>query len=257
MFDASTTPTDPAPDPTGPAVADPKADPAAAAAGFADYTPVALRTRSDGWTAERQRTFLTVLAETGAISTACAKAGVSSRSAYRLRTHPDAAAFASGWDQALKLATVRLTTLAFERATRGTVREVWRNGELVMQTRMPSDRLLMFLLQHLLPAGKPGDRWRVRGDDRRRARAFSRDAGRDRGPCGGDGADRDARLLRFLPGRPGRGRVTAARARHEWYFSDLPRGRRGRTPARRTRQGRRMSPSPAPARRRIEPIRSE
>ena len=126
---------------------------------FADYTPVALRPRSDGWTADRQRTFLTVLAETGSISTACMKAGVSSRSAYRLRTHPDAGGFAAAWDQALKLATVRLTTLAYERATRGTVREVWRGGELVMQTRTPSDRLLMFLLQHLLPAGKPGERW--------------------------------------------------------------------------------------------------
>ena len=142
------------PTPADPTTTDPTPD-----GPFADYTPVALRTRSDGWTAARQREFLCVLAETGSISTACMKAGVSSRSAYRLRTHPDAAAFAAGWDQALKLATVRLTTLAFERATRGTVREVWRGGELVMQTRMPSDRLLMFLLQHLLPAGKPGDRW--------------------------------------------------------------------------------------------------
>ena len=142
-----------------PTPTDATAGPTTDTAPFADYTPVPLRTRSDGWTAVRQREFLTVLAETGSISTACVQAGVSSRSAYRLRTHPHAAAFADGWDQALKLATVRLTTLAFERATRGTVREIWRGGELVMQTRAPSDRLLMFLLQHLLPAGKPGDRW--------------------------------------------------------------------------------------------------
>ena len=120
---------------------------------------VPLRVRHDGWTAERQRIFLTLLAETGSVTLACIDAGVSSRSAYRLRARPDATAFAAAWDHALKLATVRLTTLAFERATRGTVREYWKHGELVAQTRQPSDRLLVFLLQHLLPAGRSGERW--------------------------------------------------------------------------------------------------
>ena len=49
------------------------------------------------------------------------------------------------------LATLRLTTIAFERAVKGTVREMWREGERVAETRAPSDKLLMFLLQHLLP----------------------------------------------------------------------------------------------------------
>ena len=68
---------------------------AEAPAFLADYRPVVgQRTRHDGWTAERQRTFLTVLAETGCISEACSEAGVSSRSAYRLRQLPHAKAFA-------------------------------------------------------------------------------------------------------------------------------------------------------------------
>ncbi|WP_298813076.1 hypothetical protein [uncultured Sphingomonas sp.] len=59
---------------------------------------------------------------------------------------------------------MRLTTLAFERATRGTVCEIWKEGQLVQQMREPSDRLLMFLLQHLLPRASLlllilGDRW--------------------------------------------------------------------------------------------------
>jgi len=116
-----------------------------------DLPVVELRTRHDGWTAERQRTFLTVLAETGCISDACCLAGVSSRSAYRLRQRPDAAAFAAAWDQALRLATLRLTTIAFERAVKGTVREFWKGGERVGETRAPSDKLLTFLLSHLLP----------------------------------------------------------------------------------------------------------
>lgn len=126
---------------------------------LADYQPAQLRPRHDGWTAERQRRFLTVLAETGSISMACARAGVSSRSAYRLRAHSQGAAFADAWDTALRLATARLTTLAYERATRGTVRETWVEGELKTTVRAPSDKLLIFLLQHLLPAGRPGERW--------------------------------------------------------------------------------------------------
>lgn len=143
------------PKPTDPNPAPPPSDEPVA---LADYRPVAgQRTRHDGWTAERQRTFLTVLAETGCISEACSHAGVSSRSAYRLRQRADAAAFANAWDQALRLATLRLTTIAFERAVKGTVREMWREGERVAETRAPSDKLLMFLLQHLLPRGAVKD----------------------------------------------------------------------------------------------------
>ena len=121
-----------------------------AAAPLANYVPVVLqRVRHDGWTAERQRTFLTALAETGCISEACEATGITARSAYRLRAHPDARAFALAWDQALLISVNRLLTLAFERAARGTIREYWKNGQLVGETRQPSEKLLTFLLQHL------------------------------------------------------------------------------------------------------------
>ena len=136
--------------------------------------PVPVRVRADGWTAERLRTLLVVLAETWSVSNACLEARVSSRSAYRLRAWRDAEDFARTWDQALKIATVRLTTLAFERAKRGTVCEIWKEGQLVQQMREPGVRLPVFLLQHLLPAGKPPHLGRplgrVRGDDRCRPR---------------------------------------------------------------------------------------
>ncbi len=151
----------PAPPPTRPAAEPPTQptpqSPAQPPTMLADYRPVPIRARHDGWTAERQRIFLTVLAETGSISQSCRDAGVSSRSAYRLRQRPDAAAFATAWDQALRLATLRLTTIAFERAVKGSTREIWREGELVGQVRAPSDKVLMFLLGTLLPrAGKGG-----------------------------------------------------------------------------------------------------
>lgn len=118
---------------------------------LANFRPVKVKARHDGWTVARQRKFLIILAETGSISLASRDAGVSARSAYRLRQRPDAQSFAAAWDQALRMATLRLTTLAFERAVTGTVREIWRNGELVGQVRAPNDKMLMFLLQTLLP----------------------------------------------------------------------------------------------------------
>lgn len=115
-----------------------------------DYDPVSLtRQRHDGWTAERQRTFLVALAETGCISEACRLSGITARSAHRLRRHPLGKRFAEAWDQALRYATGGLMTLAYERAVRGGVRETWRNGELVAETREPSDKMLIFVLSHL------------------------------------------------------------------------------------------------------------
>ena len=115
-----------------------------------DFTP-ATTTRHDGWTAERQREFIIALSEMGCVSDACAAVGISPRSAYRLRRRPGAEAFDRAWDNALRVAARRLVTLAFERAVHGTVREVRWKGEVVGEERVPSDRLLMFLLRHLDP----------------------------------------------------------------------------------------------------------
>lgn len=113
----------------------------------AGFEPAPRRARHDGWTAERQRVFIRVLAETGSVTDAARLASVSPRSAYRLRAHPDAKAFAAAWDWALKSAIGNLTAVAFERAIHGAPREKWKNGELVHETRTPSDRMLMFLLK--------------------------------------------------------------------------------------------------------------
>lgn len=115
---------------------------------LADFTPVALSPRRTGWTADRQRQFLTTLAETGRVALACAEVGLTARSAYRLRHHPQGLAFARAWDTAVVCGTNRLLAIAVERATVGGVREVWKDGALVSETRAPSDSLLMFLLRH-------------------------------------------------------------------------------------------------------------
>jgi len=117
-----------------------------------DYAAVQLaRRRIDGWTAARQRIFLAALADTGCVSVAAEAADITPRSCYRLRRHPQAAAFARGWDEALLIATGRLAAIAFERAIVGTPREIWRDGKLVAEMSVPSDKIMLFLLQRLLP----------------------------------------------------------------------------------------------------------
>ena len=113
---------------------------------------VELRRRHDGWTADRQRLFLNTLANTGCVGVAAEAANITPRSAYRLRNHAKGFAFAAAWDAALMKAAQRLTAVAFERAIAGTPRTIWREGRIVAQTSIPSDRMLMFLLRSLNPA---------------------------------------------------------------------------------------------------------
>lgn len=116
-----------------------------------EFAPVPVKRRHDGWTAERQRTFIQCLAETGCVRTACGEIGLSARSAYKLREHPRARAFRDAWDHATSLATARLASIAFDRAINGSVERIYRNGALFEERRRPSDRLLMFLLSHHNP----------------------------------------------------------------------------------------------------------
>jgi hypothetical protein len=107
------------------------------------------RNRLAGWSAERQRVFLAALAETGSVHLASAAARLTARSAYRLRAR--SAPFAAAWDTAEQLAAGRLAALAFDRAISGRTEQVWHEGQLVAEKRVPSDRLLMWLLARLDP----------------------------------------------------------------------------------------------------------
>lgn len=140
-----------------PAAAEPAPEPApdiATTPGYVadDYEPIARRRNTaGGWTAERQRAFLSALAQTGSVVQAAEAAGISARSAYRLRAHPEGERFAAAWAAAVMSATRSLLATAFERATDGPVRRVWRGGRIVRERGAPSDRMLMFLLGNLLP----------------------------------------------------------------------------------------------------------
>jgi hypothetical protein len=139
-----------------------------------DFDIAPTRNQHSGWTAERQRKFIDHLALTGSVGEAAATAGVSSRSAYRLRNKAGAESFARAWDAALQMAATRLTAIAFDRALHGRSERFYRDGELVMERKMPSDYLLTWLLSRLDPAqfGSPSAKAlaAATGDPRDRSR---------------------------------------------------------------------------------------
>ena len=116
-----------------------------------EFDPAPTRKRHAGWTAERQRKFIEHLALTGCVGEACAIVGVASSSAYRLRDRAGAESFARAWDAALQLTPTRLSAIAFDRAINGRVERFYKDGELVMERRIPSDYLLTWLLSRLDP----------------------------------------------------------------------------------------------------------
>src|SRR3954447_19327996 len=59
------------------------------------------RSRTDGWTPERQLCFLDALAPTRSVTKAAAVAGMSREGAYRFRSRLSGGLFALLWDRAL------------------------------------------------------------------------------------------------------------------------------------------------------------
>lgn len=120
----------------------------------ADYrwVPVRRKPRYDGWTEEKQRRFIEVLADTGIVTAAAKAVGMTRESANRLRRSPDGAAFTRAWDAARQHAGSVLEDIAFERAIEGVEHNVYdENGEVVCTKRVYNDRLLTYLLGALKP----------------------------------------------------------------------------------------------------------
>jgi hypothetical protein len=145
-----------------------------AAASVVPFTPAPTRKQVAGWTAERQRRFIDHLALTGSVRESCALVGVATSSAYRLRNQAGADSFARAWDAAVSLATTRLAAIAFDRALHGRAERFYKDGELAMERKMPSDYLLTWLLSRLDPLqfGSPSARALAAagGDPRDKAR---------------------------------------------------------------------------------------
>jgi hypothetical protein len=115
------------------------------------FALVPVRPRRTGWTAQKQRRFIQVLAECGIARHAAAAAGMNERSAHRLALREDAESFADAWDAALQIAARRGASLLFEYGLEGISETVWRDGKIVYQRRRPSEKALFFLLSRLDP----------------------------------------------------------------------------------------------------------
>ena len=102
-----------------------------------------------GWSAYRQRVFILSLAETGSVHQAAKEALMSARGAYALRVRSQP--FREAWDAAQQLAVGRLSALAFDRAINGRPEQIYQDGELVGERRIPNDKLLTWLLARLDP----------------------------------------------------------------------------------------------------------
>lgn len=116
------------------------------------FTPVPRqRMRRGGWSADRQREFIELLAETGSVRSACRRMGVGEHHIYKLRRHPEAASFRKAWEAALDIGVQRIEDVAMDRALNGVEEPVYHRGEIVGTRRAYNDRLLMFMLDRRAP----------------------------------------------------------------------------------------------------------
>lgn len=115
---------------------------------LAPFTPVQLRPRHDGWTAERQIAFIEKLADSGSVEASCRHVGMSRESAYELRRRPCGRSFRDAWDAAVDCSYAQVEESAAERSRIGVPRPIFYKGEQVGEWRHFDERLTMFLLRY-------------------------------------------------------------------------------------------------------------
>ena len=115
------------------------------------FEPVPLRSRRDGWTPERQRAFVALIARGLKPGRAAEWVGMRRQGAYALRERPDAEGFAGAWDAAAAAARRRraaaLTeTSLYLRAIEGVPVPIRHRGRVVAIDRRLDNAALIRLL---------------------------------------------------------------------------------------------------------------
>jgi hypothetical protein len=116
-----------------------------------EFTPVPVRARRDGWSAQCQRGFILRLALCGSASTAARAVGKTRRGAYRLREHEGAESFAAAWDKAARWGQDSRLDFALERAIAGEVRPYYYRGRKCGENIVYSDGLTLAVLKLMSP----------------------------------------------------------------------------------------------------------
>jgi hypothetical protein len=114
--------------------------------------------RHDGWTPERQRAFIAVLARIGIVAWAAAAVGMSRKSAYELlkRAGPNSS-FARAWREAQAMGRVNAVFTGVDRALNGTEVSYFYGGLQRGTRRVYDDRLLAAALRAIERA--QGEEW--------------------------------------------------------------------------------------------------
>ena len=112
-----------------------------------------MRARKDGWTAERQRRFVDLLAAGCGPSEAAGAVGMSKQSAFGLRRRAGAESFAAAWDAAAASAAERRAAARpkgdYARGVEGVLVPRFYRGRLVSVERRVSNGGLIRLLAQL------------------------------------------------------------------------------------------------------------
>jgi hypothetical protein len=113
------------------------------------FTPVPVKARHDGWTAERQKWFILRLALSGCVSRAARGVGMARRSAYRLLDRPGSESFAAAWARAFGWGQDRTLDKSLERSLLGERVPIVRDGRVVGERHRFDNRLTMAVLNAL------------------------------------------------------------------------------------------------------------
>jgi hypothetical protein len=113
------------------------------------FAPVPGRARKDGWTEERQRRFVDLLAAGAGPSEAAAAVGMTKQSAFALRRRAGAEGFAAAWDFARARRSGARRPRGYERAVEGVLVPRFYRGRLVSLERRVSNGGLVRLLAQL------------------------------------------------------------------------------------------------------------
>ena len=104
---------------------------------------------SNGWTIQRQRAFLEMLAQCGYVDRAAGLVGMTRQSAYYFRQSAAGRAFDLAWDAALLLARQRMIDQTYELAFEGSVEQIYRDGKLVQEKRKRDPKMLLATIERL------------------------------------------------------------------------------------------------------------
>ena len=106
-------------------------------------------TRHDGWTPEKIYAFLMTLAQTGSVTTSADAVGMTTRSAYKLRSRVQGRGFHYAWEGALQIAKRHIADALMDRAINGWVETIRRDGVVVAERHRFDNHISLAALHRL------------------------------------------------------------------------------------------------------------